>query len=65
LASGLEDPAIKLQLLLEGEKSVKEALRRPLELQTILLAARPQKNERQDILEKTITPNWVKRPNAQ
>jgi hypothetical protein len=39
----VEDPTIKLQLLLGGEKSVKEALRQALELQAILLAARPKK----------------------
>jgi hypothetical protein len=40
---GVEDPDIKIQLLLGGEKAVNEALRRALELQTVFLAARPRK----------------------
>jgi hypothetical protein len=53
-ADGVEDPAIKIQLLLGGEKTVNEALRQALELQAVLLAARKKKgkkrNEWQDIL---------------
>jgi hypothetical protein len=39
----LEDPTIKIQLLLGEGKMVNEALRKALELQAMLLAARPQK----------------------
>jgi hypothetical protein len=39
-ADGVEDPAIKIQLLVGGEKMVNEALRQALELQAVLLAAR-------------------------
>jgi hypothetical protein len=39
-AEGVEDPTIKNQLLLGGEKMVIEALRQALELQAMLLAAR-------------------------
>jgi hypothetical protein len=42
LANGVEEPVIKFQLLLGGEKTVKEALRQALELQAMLLTARPQ-----------------------
>lgn len=42
-ADGVEDPDIKIQLLLGGQKTVDEALRRALELQAILLATRPHK----------------------
>jgi hypothetical protein len=38
-ADGVEDPAIKIQLLLGGEKMMNKALRQALELQTVLLAA--------------------------
>jgi hypothetical protein len=41
-ADGVEDPTIKIQLFLQGEKRVKESLRQALELQTMLLAARRQ-----------------------
>jgi hypothetical protein len=40
---GVEDPDIKIQLLLGGEKTVSEALRQALELQAVLLVARPRK----------------------
>lgn len=40
---GAEDHAIKIQLLLGGEKMVNEALRLALKLQAIVLASRPQK----------------------
>jgi hypothetical protein len=39
----VEDPDIKMPLLIGGQKTVTEALREPLELQVVLLAARPQK----------------------
>jgi hypothetical protein len=42
-AVGVEDPDIKIQLLLGGKKTVDEALRQALELQALLLAARPHK----------------------
>jgi hypothetical protein len=42
-ADWVEDPAIKICLLLVGKKMAKEALRQALELQTMLLAARLQK----------------------
>jgi hypothetical protein len=41
-ADGVEDPDIKIQLLLGGEKTVNEALRQALELQAVFLAARPR-----------------------
>jgi ribosome-associated translation inhibitor RaiA len=40
---GVEDPNIKIQLLLRGGKTVSEALRQALELQAVLLVARPHK----------------------
>jgi hypothetical protein len=43
-AYGVADPDIKIQLLLRAEKTVNEALRWALELQAVLVAARPQKN---------------------
>jgi hypothetical protein len=42
-ADGVEDPTIKIQLLLGGEKTVNEALRQALELKAVLLPPRPQK----------------------
>jgi hypothetical protein len=42
-AAGVEDPDIKIQLLLV-EKTVNEAFRQALGLQAVFLAARPQKN---------------------
>jgi hypothetical protein len=44
---GVEDPDIKMQLLLGGEKTVKEALRQALELQAVLQAARPHRTRTQ------------------
>jgi hypothetical protein len=44
-ADGVEDPDVKIQLLL-GEKTVNEALTQALELQAVFLAARPQKMRR-------------------
>jgi hypothetical protein len=43
-AYGISDADIKIQLLLRGEKTVNEALRHALELQAVLLAARPGDN---------------------
>jgi hypothetical protein len=40
---GVEDPDIKIQLLLGGEKTINEALRQALKLQAVFLAARPRK----------------------
>jgi hypothetical protein len=42
-AEGVEDPAIKIQMLLEGKKPLNEALRQAIELQAVLLAAGTQK----------------------
>jgi hypothetical protein len=50
-ADGVEDLFIIIQLLLEGEKTVTEALRQAVALQAVLLvASRPKKNMHQDIL---------------
>jgi hypothetical protein len=57
---GIEYPDIKMQLLLGGEKTVKEALRQALELQAVLQAARPSQNENQDILGEPIAPHQAK-----
>jgi hypothetical protein len=46
---GVEDPDIKIQLLLGGEKTVNKALRQAFELQAVFLAARPW---------KTLWCNW-------
>jgi hypothetical protein len=43
-AYGIRDTDIKIQLLLGGEKTVNEALRQALELQAVLVAARPYEN---------------------
>jgi hypothetical protein len=43
-AYGVADPDIKFQLLLGAEKTVNEVLRQALELQAVLLAAKPQKD---------------------
>jgi hypothetical protein len=42
-ADGVQHTAIKIQLLLVGEKKVNQALEQARELQAVLLAARPQK----------------------
>jgi hypothetical protein len=42
-ADSIEDLAVKIQLLLGGEKKVNEALQQALELQAVLLAPRPHK----------------------
>jgi peptide subunit release factor 1 (eRF1) len=41
-AHGIDDHDIKIQLLLGGEKSLNETLRQAIELQAVLVAARPQ-----------------------
>jgi hypothetical protein len=41
---GVKEPDIKIQLLLGGERMVNKALRQALELQAILVAARPHQN---------------------
>jgi hypothetical protein len=41
---GVKDPDIKIQLLLGGEKTVNEALGQALELQAVLVVARPYQN---------------------
>jgi hypothetical protein len=41
--NGVEDPDVKIQLLVGGEKTVNEALRQALELQAVFLAARLRK----------------------
>jgi hypothetical protein len=43
-AYGVQEPDIKIQLLLGGEKTVNKAIRQAVELQAILAAARPHKN---------------------
>jgi hypothetical protein len=43
LADGVEDPDMKIHLLLGEEKTVNESLRQALELQAVLLAARLHK----------------------
>jgi hypothetical protein len=56
---GVVDPDIKIQLLLGGENTVNEALRQALELQAVLVAAKPQKN-----YAETHQGNWFS-PNQQ
>jgi hypothetical protein len=41
IAEGVEDPNIKIYLLLGGQKKVNEPLRHVLKLQAVLLADRP------------------------
>jgi hypothetical protein len=41
---GVQDPDIKIQLLLGGKKMVSEALRKALELHAVMVAARPHQN---------------------
>jgi hypothetical protein len=43
-------------LVLGREEAVNEALRQTLELQSVFLAAKPPKNESQDILEDPTAP---------
>jgi hypothetical protein len=40
----VRDPDIKIQLLLVGEKTVSEALRKALELKAVMVVARPHQN---------------------
>jgi hypothetical protein len=49
-ADEVEDPDIKIQLLLERQKTATGALRQTLELQAVFLAAMFRKNEPQDFL---------------
>jgi hypothetical protein len=60
-ADAVEDPAIKIQLLLGGEKMVNEALRQTVELQAMLLDARPIKTSSRTFLGELIAPNQAKR----
>jgi hypothetical protein len=57
-ADGVEDTAIKIPLLLGGQKKANEALRQALELQAGLLVARPPKRAP----EHTGCTNRMKRP---
>jgi hypothetical protein len=59
---GVEGPAIKIQLLLGGEKTVNEALRQALELQVVLLAYRAQKTSARTLCGKLKASNRAKRP---
>jgi hypothetical protein len=58
LADGTEDPAIKLQLLLGGVTMVNEAVRQDLELQAMLLAARPHKTGDRTFCGRQLPPTW-------
>jgi hypothetical protein len=56
-AEGVEDPTIKIQLLLGGEKMMNKALREALELQTVVIAASPHPpNEHHGIPWELIAP---------
>jgi hypothetical protein len=55
-ADGAEDPDIKLQLLLGGEKTVNEALRKALELQAVLLAVMPHKTSTRTLCGSRLPP---------
>jgi hypothetical protein len=55
----VEDPAIKIQMLLGGEETVNKAIRHALKL----LAVRAQKNECQDILGGAESPQPGKKTN--
>jgi hypothetical protein len=63
-AYGVQDPDIKIQLLLGGEKAVKKALRQALELQAVLVAARPHKNNIKTYRGELTTSHPVKRCEA-
>jgi hypothetical protein len=56
-ADGVEDPDIKIQLLLGGEKTVKEALRQSPELQAVLQAARPHRTRTKTFRGNRSPPN--------
>jgi hypothetical protein len=53
---GIEYPDIKIKLLLGGEKTVNEALRQALELQAMLLVARPHKSSTMTIWGRRSPP---------
>jgi hypothetical protein len=55
-AYGVQDPDIKIQLLLGREETVNEALRQALELQTVLAADRPYKNNTKTYRENQSPP---------
>jgi hypothetical protein len=56
-AYGVVDPNIKIQLLLGGEKTVNKVLRQALELQAVLVAAKPQKNYAKTHRGNQFSPN--------
>jgi hypothetical protein len=57
-ADGVQDPDIKIKLLLGGEKTVNEALRKALELQAVLIAARPPKTSSRTFWGSRFPPTW-------
>jgi hypothetical protein len=59
-ADSVEDPAIKIQLLL-GEETVNEALRQAIELQTVLLAASPHKTSARAFWGESIATHRAKK----
>jgi hypothetical protein len=64
-AYGVKDPDIRIQILLGGEKTVNEALRQELELQTVLVAARPHQNDTNTYRGKRSPPPDEKMHNNQ
>jgi hypothetical protein len=60
-ADGLGDPAINVQLLLGGEKTVNKTQASP-QAAGCASSSQAQKNEHQDILGEPICPNQLKRP---
>jgi hypothetical protein len=61
LANGVEYPTIKMRLLLGQEKTVNKALRQALELQAVLLAARPPKTSARAFCGSQSPPHRAKR----
>lgn len=60
-ACGVDDPDIKIQLLLGGEKMIIKALQQASELQTMLVATKQQKKKKKtDISGESITPHSAK-----
>jgi hypothetical protein len=57
-AYGVEVHEIKIQLLLGGEKTINEALQQALELQAILVATRPHKNDTKTYQGSRSPPTW-------
>jgi hypothetical protein len=57
-ADGVEDPDVKIQLLLGGGKTVNEVLRQALELQSVLLAARLHKMSTRTFWGSRSPPPW-------